>query len=649
VPEESRNPMPEPLPRTPLKGRAHNGLRWVKRRWRRTFPRPLPPWIGADGVSSVAAPVVLRSADHLEIRGDSVGRVRAALDGADLGIAIRSVQIVVTQWRPPWPGWSGRLGPAAGVIAHTVRLPTGSGGEAIVVVEVATAVAAYRLVDAALAVLDPARPLPASLTADIIVTDGVRPPWLRAGSLVPNWEQAGNPRIPRGRTGSVSDAGRLAGVGPAVPAADLWLGAEPGPAHGDGAAAMTYSRYGVNIATGHSWILVDTAAANPIGRALGGHDLPAAELSLTTEPGGDVWWRIHTRRIDGRRRSSEDSLVVAGRAGDPLDASHRLALARLGTVHHRDSAAACAEHPHASVIVALACTGVAVDAPDLRAATRALLAPELRDIIGRPAPPPDANPIEWDLRSVAQRRAALRGHAADTRLARAEPPTVSAVLVTRRPYYVARVVADLVAQSYPNLEIVVGLHGVELDHDARAQLRSCPIPVEVAEIPAAVSFGAALAMATRAARGSLITKVDDDDRYGPEHVWDLVLARSYSGAAVVGKVAEFVHLAAYDATVQRRMASETYTDVVAGGTILISRGDLDDAGGWRPLARAVDRALLDRVLDSGALVYRTHGFGYVYSRHSEGHTWDPGNRYFLLNPLRHWSGLPPFSEFAGHG
>ena len=47
------------------------------------------------------------------------------------------------------------------------------------------------------------------------------------------------------------------------------------------------------------------------------------------------------------------------------------------------------------------------------------------------------------------------------------------------------------------------------------------------------------AEATRVAQGTLLTKVDDDDLYGPEHVWDLVLARCYSGAAVVGKGAEF--------------------------------------------------------------------------------------------------------------
>jgi len=162
----------------------------------------------------------------------------------------------------------------------------------------------------------------------------------------------------------------------------------------------------------------------------------------------------------------------------------------------------------------------------------------------------------------------------------------------------------------------------------------------------ALNLGEALAEVTRRARGSLITKVDDDDRYGPEHIWDLVLARSYSGATVAGKGAEFVYLQSRDLTVRRYMGSEHYTDVVAGGAMLLSRGDLEDVGGWRPVPRSVDRALLDRVLHAGGLVYRTHGFGFIYTRHEHGHTWDPGVDYFLQDPRAAWRGLPSYEEFG---
>jgi hypothetical protein len=377
---------------------------------------------------------------------------------------------------------------------------------------------------------------------------------------------------------------------------------------------------GVDVLPGGSEeILVDATAANPRGRSRCGPDQPRGVLSVA----------------DGRWRVTVDDVVVAGRIGDPLDTGQSTALARLGAI---TALGGPDELSCAAALAQLAMTGVILHAPDLPVTSTKLLAPELTALLQAPLPGPDADPLEWELRSVAQRREALRRHGTGF-----QPPPVSALLVSRRPGNVARAVAALAAQTYPELEIVVGLHGI----DAPADLAAGDRPLQVVALAAELSFGEALAAVTMAARGSLVTKVDDDDRYGPEHVWDLVLARHYSGATVAGKAAEFVYLAPYGATIRRRMATELYTDVVAGGTLLLSRGDLEAVGGWRPLARSVDRALLDRVLSAGGLVYRTHAFGFVYTREAEGHTWDPGMRYFLRNPHRHWSGLPAYPEFGG--
>jgi hypothetical protein len=151
---------------------------------------------------------------------------------------------------------------------------------------------------------------------------------------------------------------------------------------------------------------------------------------------------------------------------------------------------------------------------------------------------------------------------------------------------------------------------------------------------------------TAAATGQLVTKVDDDDHYGPEHIWDLVLARHYTAATVVGKGSEFVYLEPKNLTVRRRMGAEFFTDTVAGGTIALSRDDLAAAGGWPPVPRSVDRALLDRVIDGGGTVYRTHPIGFVYTRHGDGHTWETDLAYFLRDPLRKWRGMPPYDEFG---
>lgn len=283
------------------------------------------------------------------------------------------------------------------------------------------------------------------------------------------------------------------------------------------------------------------------------------------------------------------------------------------------------------MLAQLAMTGLVLHAPN----PPDLLAPELAARLREPLPDRAADPLVWEVRSVRQRRAALRHHAAGL----ARPPSVSALLVTKRPQLLAAALAAMTAQTYPELEVVVGLHGGELPSGIRPT-------GPVVQIPAERNLGEALAETTRAAGGELVTKVDDDDRYGPEHIWDVVMAWHYSGATVAGKGADFVYLEPKDVTVRRRMGAEFYTDAVAGGTLTAARADLAAAGGWPPVPRWVDRALLDQVLAGGGLVYRTHPLGFVYTRHGDGHTWESDLDHFLVDPQRRWDGLPSDSEIG---
>jgi hypothetical protein len=297
-----------------------------------------------------------------------------------------------------------------------------------------------------------------------------------------------------------------------------------------------------------------------------------------------------------------------------------------------------------------------VHAPELPAASRDFLTEEVRGLLVAELPGAPGADLEWEVRVVRQRRAVMRGHATQFALPRltagtfpAVPtlPSVSALLVTKRLEHVMDAFTAIEAQTYPNLEIVLCLHGVDLPADLRDRIARSPRAVEVLTLPAGHGFGEAIGVATGRARGSLVTKFDDDDTYGPEHVWDLVLARHHSGAAMVGKSAEFVYLETLDTTVRRAHGvPESYTTVVAGGTMLMGRGDLEEVGGWRPVPRSIDRGLIDRVRQAGGLVYRTHPLGYIYHRRPTGHTWDPGLEYFLRGGPSQWSGLLAHPEFG---
>ncbi|HEY8453876.1 MAG: glycosyltransferase [Micromonosporaceae bacterium] len=538
--------------------RLRTRLRQARQAWHRRFRAPA--WTDLQ-------PRVTRTGDHADIVVATASALRHRVDGAS-----RSVRVVVEDWCPPWPGWSGRLQPLPGLRDERVVLPRGRRGRATVAVTLAEPLPLSRIAAAVHPVFEPLRPPPVDGTAR------------------------------------------------ATPAA----------------------------------VTVDATAANPRGRQAYGPRLPVGELRFD---GGA--WRV-VRVPDGKE-------LVAGRAGAPLVDPQREALARLGAVvwtpagdrgvgpvaGGRDTVPAggrdTVTDPHAiaGVLAQLAMTGVVLscpapppDAPPGRPDPRDLLAPELASIVTRPLPGGD--PMDWEIRSVHQRRAAIRHHAAGL-----VPPPVTALLVTRRPRLAPLAVRAMAAQTYLDLEIVVGLHGDEEPPGLREAAGDRPL--QVVHIPADRNLGEALTAATAAAGGHLLTKVDDDDRYGPEHVWDLVLADHYSGATVVGKGAEFVHLVADDLTVRRTMAAEAYTDVVAGGTLSLRAADLAAVGGWPPVPRHVDRALLDRVLADGGLIYRTHPLGFVYTRHGEGHTWDTDPDYFRHGVQRRWSGLPPYPEFGSHG
>jgi hypothetical protein len=536
---------------------------------RRVFPRRLPSWSVPGPVRAGAG-----AGQQVEIVVETAGALRRVVEDR----AARLVRVVVTDWRAPHPGWTGRLGPLPGAVNQQVTVPARGRGRATVTVGLASPLPVARVVAAVHPVLEPLRsPVPTSPTVGAGVS-------------------AGGPVVET--------------VGPVVSA----------------------------------------GAANPRGRQRYGPGLPIGELVLD---GGR--WEI--------ARIPDGTTVVAGRSGEPLDERQRAVLAELGLVtcpptprarRSRSNPARFAgiqpeqliDQRDLGVVVQMAMTGVVLHAPDCprigvqskggRTTTATRLADELAGILRGPLPGDD--PVEWEIRSVRQRRAAMRHHAG------LAPVPVSAVLVSKRPGLVAGQVAVLAGQTYPDLEIVVGLHGFA--EPAGLVAAAGDRPLRTILVPAGHNLGQALQEVTGAASGTLITKVDDDDRYGPEHVWDLVLAHHFSGATVVGKGADFVYLEPEETTVRRRMAGELFTDTVAGGTITLARDDLAAAGGWPPLPRHVDRALLDRVLDGGGLVYRTHPLGFIYTRHGESHTWQADPDYFHHDAQRRWQGLPPYQEFG---
>lgn len=269
------------------------------------------------------------------------------------------------------------------------------------------------------------------------------------------------------------------------------------------------------------------------------------------------------------------------------------------------------------------------------------------------------DPAEFDdelsmaARAAIQKRAAWAAHdlrlswTADDRgswvprFTRVPWPAVSVVLVSRRPDLVPMALAMLAEQQHVELEVVVALHGATATAPLDEERRRLGLVGQVVAVPGRVPFGAVCNHAVEQTSGSVVLKWDDDDLYGPRHVEDLLIARRQTGAAMVGKAAEFVYLEDSAQTIWRNPGrAEGPSTAQAGGTFLLDRALLDEVGGFPPVRRAIDHHLKMRLRDRGTMPFRTHGFGFVLRRHAQGHTWDAPDERFRGKAVRTFDGLP---------
>ena len=321
-------------------------------------------------------------------------------------------------------------------------------------------------------------------------------------------------------------------------------------------------------------------------------------------------------------------------SGDPL----RLRRHR----HVEDAAAFHADaRTRAGCLARLAAAGVVIHAADDDRQLRALLGGELHGLMTADASGLDADARE--LRSIRMRRAAMREHSSWASEA-GNLPLVSILLATRRPTLLPQALAAVAGQTYPRLELVLALHGKE-ESFANAQpcMDGLGLPVKLLRVPDSAPLGTVLNAAVQQSSGELLTKMDDDDWYGADHLWDLVLARQYSRARLVGKGIEFVYLAASNQTLHCHSGrGEAWrASSLAGGALLIARRDLDRIGGWRNAPRGIDEALINDVLRTGGSVYRTHGAGFMLVRHGCHHAWNPSDGYFRARADRIIPGCAP--------
>jgi spore maturation protein CgeB len=211
-------------------------------------------------------------------------------------------------------------------------------------------------------------------------------------------------------------------------------------------------------------------------------------------------------------------------------------------------------------------------------------------------------------------------------------PKISVILSSHRPQNIEQALRQVASQTYPNRELILVLNQSGFDLSAVRAMTAGLGQVRVIQLDESHTLGECLNAGVDLATGGYVAKMDDDDLYGAEYLWDLMLAARFSQADVTGKGVYFAYAQGAD-----RMGLRTVTREhgwvergLAGGTLLVRR-DVFGRVRFQPLPRGTDTCFLRDCEREGFSFYSADRFNYLMIRQADParHTWQIDDREVL--------------------
>lgn len=221
-----------------------------------------------------------------------------------------------------------------------------------------------------------------------------------------------------------------------------------------------------------------------------------------------------------------------------------------------------------------------------------------------------------------------RNHAALTGEDPALDQPVTAICSSKRPQFLHHIAEQLTQQTHRPLHVIYVAHGNGHDRAAIQRAFAGLTSITVLDLPDPAAFlGDALNLALDECQTDLVTKIDDDDFYGPNYIRGALAAflyNGYDGVGVVGRGQAYCYVEKGDIFALR--FADRYRNAIRpgvfGGTIFWSRAALADQQ-FQSLPRAVDTAFLGDAASKGVKVYSGEPDDYIHLRYSDltSHTW----------------------------
>ncbi|MDR6639847.1 glycosyltransferase [Paenarthrobacter nitroguajacolicus] len=239
----------------------------------------------------------------------------------------------------------------------------------------------------------------------------------------------------------------------------------------------------------------------------------------------------------------------------------------------------------------------------------------------------------WNEHTYAHRAERVVALALPSQSLPVQAESVSALVSTIRPHQLEHVFRTIGSQQGVNVELVLLTHGFKPSWWKIWRLRRKygVRQVTLLHEPRSVTLGTCLNLCVAASSGSILTKMDDDDYYGPNYLQDQVNALMFSDADVVGKLAHYMYIEGRNATLLRfKNMEHRFGHMVIGATIM-ARRSVFERHPFKELGRGEDTAFMRAVSDDGGKIYASDRYNYYVQRSASGHTWTASDDELLAS------------------
>ncbi|MCL5050686.1 MAG: glycosyltransferase, partial [Firmicutes bacterium] len=223
-----------------------------------------------------------------------------------------------------------------------------------------------------------------------------------------------------------------------------------------------------------------------------------------------------------------------------------------------------------------------------------------------------------------------------------EKPAVTAICVSKRPWFAEQTARMLKQQNGVEVHAVYVAHGEDTNEQQVTELfKDFASFTFMRMIGDDKVLADGLNMALEQCKTDLVAKIDDDDYYGPNYLKDACLALEYSDSALVGKASFFCYVESSDDFALRFPGKHyRYLSRVHGGTLVWSRSKTQNQSFTR-VKQGTDSYFIQGLKDKNLRVFSTDPFNFVHVRYSSNnaHTWAIEDEEFLQNAQKLSKGL----------